>query len=85
MTTTIATTAYTTTIRVRQGDTLDAICWRVFGAAMNNDTIVEQVLSLNPGLADLGDVLPMGTQVLLPVIQSSARTAQRKEVIQLWD
>ena len=50
-------------IRATQGDTVDAICWRYLGTT--EDT-VEQVLLLNPKLAELGPVLPMGTVLTLP-------------------
>lgn len=71
----------TITVRVKQGDTLDLICWRVYGEKMIASSIVEQVMQLNPGLADLGAVLPLGKTLLLPVL--SEATA-KQEVVQLW-
>lgn len=50
-------------IPARQGDTVDAICWRYYG---RTDGTVEAVLEANDGLADLGVVLPAGTLVDLP-------------------
>jgi len=50
-------------VRARQGDTLDALCWRHLGITQD---VVEQALQINPGLADLGPVLPHGTLVELP-------------------
>lgn len=41
-----------------QGDTLDAICVRYYG---RTEGVVEAVLAANPGLAELGAVLPHGT------------------------
>ncbi len=38
-----------------QGDTLDAICVRYYG---RTEGVVETVLAANPGLAELGAVLP---------------------------
>ncbi|HGC2431299.1 tail protein X, partial [Escherichia coli] len=38
-----------------QGDTLDAICVRYYG---RTEGVVEAVLAANPGLAELGAVLP---------------------------
>ncbi|EES5579807.1 phage tail protein, partial [Escherichia coli] len=38
-----------------QGDTLDAICVRYYG---RTEGVVEAVLAANPGLAELGVVLP---------------------------
>lgn len=62
----------------QKNDTVDAICWRYYGRSAG---VVEQVLLSNPGLADLGAVLPHGTAVLMPeqVPQAS------KKLIQLWD
>lgn len=71
----------TTTIRTQQGDTVDAVCWRLYGEKMLGTQIVEQVLGLNHRLADLGAVLPMGFIITVPVLTT---TANKKEVIQLW-
>ncbi|MDE3738596.1 tail protein X [Pseudomonas resinovorans] len=62
----------------RQGDTLDAICWRHYGRTAG---VTEAVLEANPGLADLGAVLPLGTPIHLP---PQAPQPQRR-VVQLWD
>ncbi len=63
---------------VLQGDTLDALCFRVYGRTAG---VVEAVLLVNPGLAELGVILPHGTVVTLPVID----TAPASETVQLWD
>ncbi|MEI7294424.1 tail protein X [Paraburkholderia tropica] len=63
-------------IVARQGDTVDAICWRYYG---RTDGTVETVLEVNEGLADLGAVLPSGTVVELPdfdKVQSSSTLLQ---------
>lgn len=62
-----------------QGDTVDALCHRHLGSTA---AVTEQVLEQNPGLAALGAVLPMGTQVNLPD-QVAEKT--NKTLIQLWD
>lgn len=67
------------TVHAQQHDTIDAICYRVFGRTAG---ITEQVLALNPGIADLGPTLPHGTAVLLPDI---APQPQRTPTVQLWD
>ena len=51
-----------------QGEVLDAIVWRHYGRA---DVIVA-VLDANPGLADLGPVLPTRTAIVLPDIPAPA-------------
>ena len=64
--------------RAQQGDTLDAICARYYG---RTEWVFEAVLAANPGLAELGVVLPHGTLVELPDVQSSPVT----ETINLWE
>ncbi|MCW2484745.1 tail protein X [Candidatus Symbiopectobacterium sp. NZEC127] len=62
----------------QQGDTLDALCYRHYGRTRG---AVEAVLSVNPGLADYGTILPHGTAVTLPNIA----TAPVRESVQLWE
>ncbi|VFS36926.1 phage tail X family protein [Enterobacter cancerogenus] len=61
-----------------QGDTLDAICARYYG---RTEGVVETVLEANPGLSELGVLLPHGTEIELPEVSSSAVT----ETINLWE
>jgi phage tail protein X len=44
--------------------------------------VVEQVLEANPGLADLGPVLPNGTLITMP---AAATQAAQRQVVNLWD
>jgi phage tail protein X len=62
-----------------QGDTVDALCHRHLGVTA---AVTEQVLELNPGIASLGPVLPMGTRVTLP---DAAPQKTDNTLIQLWD
>ena len=62
----------------QQGDTLDMICARYYG---RTEGVVEAVLAANPGLAELGAVLPHGTAVELPDVQ----TAPVAETVNLWE
>lgn len=62
----------------QQGDTLDALCYRHYGRTAG---VVEAVLLANPGLAEVGIILPHGTRIVLPVID----TAPASETVQLWD
>ncbi|WP_099122859.1 tail protein X [Xenorhabdus sp. KK7.4] len=57
---------------------MDALCWRHYGRTQG---VTEQVLEANPGLADLGAILPHGTEVTLPDIAPAAVTP----TLQLWD
>jgi phage tail protein X len=66
-------------LRAQQGDTVDALCWRYYGRTAG---VVEQVLDANPGLADLGPVLPNGTLINMP--EAAAQAIQR-QVVNLWD
>ncbi|WP_416139082.1 tail protein X [Halomonas sp. HK25] len=66
------------TVRTHQGETLDALCYRVLG---RTGDVTEQALELNPGLAELGPILPHGTLVKLPEEQRRPRTV---ESVQLW-
>ncbi|MBG6248719.1 MULTISPECIES: tail protein X [Symbiopectobacterium] len=62
----------------QQGDTLDALYYRHYGRTQG---AVEAVLSVNPGLAEYGAILPHGTTVTLPDIA----TAPACESVQLWE
>lgn len=68
-------------VYAREGDTLDALCWRHLGHTAG---FVEKALELNPGLCVLGPVLPHGTAVDLPEITTTA-TAATRPLVQLWD
>lgn len=65
-------------VHALQGDTVEAICWRVYRKTAG---ITEQVLAMNPGLARHGAVLPEGTEVILP---TQAPAAPTKPLVQLW-
>ena len=67
------------TVITNQGDTVDAICWRYYGRTAG---VTEAVLDANPGLADLGPVIPHGTAVTLP---DAAPQAEQRQVVNLWD
>lgn len=66
-------------LRAQQGDTVDAICWRHYGRTAG---VTEAVLDANPGLADLGTVLPHGHLVTLP---AAPPAAIERQVVNLWD
>jgi phage tail protein X len=66
----------------QQGETLDALCWRVLGRTQG---VTEQAYDLNPQLADLGPTLPGGTQVKLPDIVTTTATPAKRTTVKLWD
>jgi phage tail protein X len=49
---------------MRENTTLDLLLWRLHGAA--GAALLEDAYALNEGLAELGPVLPVGTELLLP-------------------
>lgn len=63
----------------RTGETVDSAVQAYYRRTRG---IVERVLDANPGLADFGPILPMGTRILMP--DMPRESAQRKR-IKLWD
>lgn len=72
--------ASTFTAAAEQGETLDALVWRVLGAGSG---VVEQVYELNRDLAELGPLLPEGREIILPALLTAP--VQSREMVQLWD
>jgi phage tail protein X len=69
------TTQYVT----KDGDMADAIAWAYYGTL--DGKVTEQLLSANPGLSDLGPVLPAGVVITLPDIAMQPTN----NAIKLWD
>lgn len=67
-------------VRANQYETLDALCQRALGRTAG---VTEAALDINPGLADLGPFLPMGTVVNLP--DATQATQTKAALVQLWD
>lgn len=65
-------------VRALQGDTIDTLCLRHLGTTSGGT--VEATLAANPGLADLGPVLPAGTPLTLE--QPKGKTDR---TVKLWD
>ena len=65
-----------------EGDslTVSLIVWRRFHRPMPG--LVEQIYDLNPGLADLGQTLPVGTRLEMPI--PIPRAQQVLDPIRLW-
>ena len=68
-----------TTYRTKEGDVVDAVCRRYYGREAG---AVEAVLEANPGLAELGPMLPAGALVTLPGLPRPLETI---ETVKLWD
>ena len=68
-----------TTYITRQSDMVDMICRRAYG---DESGYVEVVLDRNPGIAELGPILPIGTRIELPDLP---RAAQEQKIVSLWD
>lgn len=66
----------------KQGDKLDQLLWRDAGLGPGEIT---RVLDANPGLADLGTILPLGTAVIVPATATQEGNANRVlPLVQLW-
>lgn len=75
-------TATTETITVAgEGITLSLLIWRRFQRDMPG--LAEATLEANPGLADIGAFLPVGTTFFLP-IPAPNDDANRLDTIRLW-
>lgn len=62
------------------GLTVSVIVWRRFKRPMPG--LVEAIYDLNPGLADLGPILPVGTSFNMPI--PIPREQQVLDPIRLW-
>lgn len=69
----------TQTYVASDGDTVEFVCWRVYGA--QSGRVVERVLEANKGLADNGPELVAGTVVTLPAIDVTSE----QPGVRLWD
>jgi phage tail protein X len=65
-------------VRTIQGDTVDRICYRIYGKTAG---VTEAVYEANPGLADIGPIIPTGTLVKVPEVP----TQPTKATVQLWN
>ena len=65
--------------RTLQGETIDAVLYRVYGFV--NELLLEQVYTLNPSLPEYGLVFPLGVTIILP--QTPA--AREIPTVHLWD
>lgn len=68
-------------VTAQQGDTLDALCWRVLGTTAGG--VVETALDQNPALAEAGPFIAEGTSVTLPDPPQAQTTIL--ETVNLWD
>ena len=66
-----------------EGFTLSSLVWRLFGRLPEG--YVERVLDLNPGLAELGAHIPVGTRIVFPLEEVTAERTSRPVVVRLWD
>lgn len=71
------------TITVRgEGITVDLLLWRKYG--VRGRGVVEATFALNPGLAALGPILPLGTLVTLADLPAAPKVSERL-AISLFD
>ncbi len=62
------------------GVPIDLIVWRRY--RRQTPALVEAVLTLNPGLADIGPLLPRGTKLAIPIDQPA--TPVQAPLVRLW-
>lgn len=71
----------TTVLIVEQDETpLDLLIWRRFQTEIPG--LVDRTFERNPGLADLGTFLPVGTKVVVELPDTNSRKTRR--VVRLW-
>ena len=63
----------------RQGETVDLACQAFYGRTAD---VTEAVLAANPGLAAVGVILPMGTQITMPAIDTRPKA---RALIKLYE
>jgi phage tail protein X len=68
-----------TTYVTREGDTADLIAFKYYGTT--DARVVERMLEVNTGLADIGPILPAGISITLPEID----TTEKIQGVRLWD
>ena len=64
--------------RTKEGDVLERVCWKHYGAQAG---AVEAVLEANTNLAEHGEVLPAGLEIILPDLV----LPETERLIRLWD
>ncbi|MEJ7933666.1 tail protein X [Sphingobium sp. AN558] len=69
-------------LTAKAGDKLDLLLMREAGLGPDHLT---RVMDANPGLVDLGPILPLGTVVIVPATSAIAGAPATRAVIQLWD
>jgi len=67
-----------TQYRTKQGDMLDAICYKFYG----RESAAVDALKANPGLADKGPVFVAGILINLPPLATPVTPSQ---AVRLWD
>lgn len=65
-------------VEAHEDEPIDALVYRVLRKGAG---AVEEVLKVNPNLADLGPLLPRGTRVVIPVAASGP---VERPMVQLW-
>ena len=61
----------------KDGDVLDAICWKYYGSTTG---VVEKVLEANRHLAELGSIFAASVKIILPDLT----LAEETESVKLW-
>lgn len=62
--------------------TADLLLWQRYGIAGQN--LVADMLNLNPGLSDMGAVIPLGTVVVIPPAPQAESAQAPRRVLSLF-
>lgn len=64
----------------RQGTRVSVLLWRAYGKPGVTAAMLKSTYALNPGLAALGPILPIGTRLTLPDLETAKAAAARTGV-----
>lgn len=59
---------------------VSVLLWRAYGQAGVTSAMLAKTYALNPGLAALGPILPLGTALTLPDLETAKTTTARTGV-----
>lgn len=67
----------TIVVRAEDGLPLDLILWRRYGVRGRELITNGEIFAVNPGIAELGPLVPAGTEVVIPDLPAESRTPQK--------
>lgn len=67
------------------GQTVELVLWRRYGRRGQTAAMLTATLALNPGVAALGPILPLGTPLVLPDLPAEEPVAAPDGAFSLFD